>query len=33
MAYKSQPTVTRPANVTAYNAGDVVGGVITFDGV
>lgn len=33
MAYKSQPTVTRPANVTAYTAGDVVGGVITFDGV
>jgi hypothetical protein len=31
MAYKSQPTVTRPANTTAYTAGDVVGGVITFD--
>lgn len=27
MAYLSQPTVTRPANVTAYTAGDVVGGV------
>jgi hypothetical protein len=33
MAYKSQPTVTRPANATAYTAGDVVGGVITFDGI
>lgn len=32
MAYKSQPTITRPANTTAYTAGDVVGGVITFDG-
>lgn len=31
MAYKSQPTVTRPANVTAYTAGDVVGGAITFE--
>jgi hypothetical protein len=30
MAYKSQPTVTRPANTTAYTAGDVVGGVISF---
>lgn len=30
MAYKSQPTITRPANVTAYTAGDVVGGVVTF---
>jgi hypothetical protein len=30
MAYKSQPTVTRPANTTAYAAGDVVGGVICF---
>lgn len=30
MAYKSQPTVTRPANTTAYTAGDVVGGAITF---
>lgn len=30
MAYKSQPIVTRPANVTAYTAGDVVGGVIAF---
>lgn len=25
MAYKSQVTITRPANVTAYSAGDVVG--------
>jgi hypothetical protein len=33
MAYKSQPTVTRPANTTAYAAGDVVGGVIPFDGL
>jgi hypothetical protein len=33
MAFKSQPTVTRPANTTAYTAGDVVGGVITFDGL
>lgn len=32
MGYKSQPTVTRPANTTAYTAGDVVGGAITFDG-
>lgn len=30
MAYKSQPTVTRPANVTAYTAGDVLGGAIEF---
>jgi hypothetical protein len=30
MGYKSRPTVTRPANTTAYTAGDVVGGVITF---
>lgn len=30
MAYKSQPTVTRPANVTPYTAGDVVGGAIPF---
>jgi hypothetical protein len=28
--YRSAPTVTRPANTTAYTAGDVVGGVITF---
>jgi hypothetical protein len=28
--YVSQPTVTRPANTTAYAAGDVVGGAITF---
>lgn len=30
MAYKSQVTITRPANTTAYTAGDVVGGVISF---
>lgn len=30
MAYKSQPTITRPANTTAYNQGDVVGGAIEF---
>ena len=29
-ALTSQPTVTRPANTTAYTAGDVVGGAITF---
>ncbi len=28
--FVSQPTVTRPANTTAYTAGDVVGGAITF---
>lgn len=28
--FKSQPTVTRAANTTAYTAGDVVGGVIEF---
>lgn len=33
MAYKSQPTVTRPANTTAYTAGDVVGGAIRFVGM
>jgi hypothetical protein len=33
MAYKSQPTVTRPANTTAYTAGDVVGGAITFKAI
>jgi hypothetical protein len=33
MAFKSKPTVTRPANVTAYTAGDVVGGAITFEGI
>lgn len=31
MPFMSQPTVTRAANTTAYTAGDVVGGVITFD--
>lgn len=30
MSFMSQPTVTRAANTTAYTAGDVVGGVITF---
>jgi hypothetical protein len=30
MAYKSQPTVTRPANATPYTAGDVVGGAFQF---
>lgn len=30
MAFKSQVTITRPANITAYTAGDVVGGVIQF---
>ena len=33
MAFKSQPTVTRPANTTAYTAGDVVGGAIDFSGI
>lgn len=33
MAFKSNPTVTRPANTTAYTAGDVVGGAITFAGI
>jgi hypothetical protein len=28
--FDSRPTVTRPANVTPYTAGDVLGGVITF---
>ncbi len=28
--YLSAPAVTRPANTTAYTAGDVLGGVITF---
>jgi hypothetical protein len=26
VGYRSAPTVTRPANATAYSAGDVVGG-------
>jgi hypothetical protein len=30
MAYKSQPTVTRPANTTPYTAGDVLGGAFQF---
>lgn len=29
-AARAQVTITRPANVTPYTAGDVVGGVITF---
>jgi hypothetical protein len=29
-AFRSTPTVTRPANTTAYTAGDVVGGAIEF---
>lgn len=29
-SFVSSPTVTRPADTTAYTAGDVVGGVITF---
>lgn len=33
MAYKSQPTITRPANATPYNAGDVVGGAFEFTGL
>jgi hypothetical protein len=31
--YRSQPTVTRPANQTPYTAGDVVGGVIEFTNI
>jgi hypothetical protein len=33
MAYKSQPTITRPANTTAYSAGDVVGGAFQLVGL
>lgn len=33
MAFKSQPTVTRPANVTPYTAGDVLGGAFQFTGL
>jgi hypothetical protein len=33
MAYKSQPTITRPANTTAYTAGDVVGGAFQLTGL
>lgn len=33
MAYKSQPTITRPANTTAYTAGDVVGGAFQLTGM
>lgn len=29
-AYRSKATITRPANVTTYSAGDVVGSVLTF---
>ena len=32
-AFVSQPTITRPANTTAYAANDVVGGVVTFASV
>jgi len=32
-SWVSAPTVTRPANATAYTAGDVVGGAITFSAV
>lgn len=31
--YSSSQTITRPANVTPYSAGDVVGGVITFTSI
>ena len=31
--YSSQVTVTRPANVTIYSAGDVVGGAIAFTAI
>jgi hypothetical protein len=33
MAFNAQTTVTRPANATPYNAGDVVGGAIAFYGM
>jgi hypothetical protein len=33
MAYKSQPTVTRPANTTPYTGGDVVGGAFQLTGI
>lgn len=33
MAFKSQPTVQRPANATPYTAGDVVGGAFQFVGL
>lgn len=33
MAYRSQVTITRPADTTAYTAGDVVGGVIDLPGL
>lgn len=33
MAYKSQLTITRPANVTPYTAGDVLGGAFQFPGI
>lgn len=32
-AYVSQPTITRPANTTAYTANDVVGGAVEFTSV
>lgn len=31
--YEAQTTVTRPANQTPYNAGDVVGGAIAFSNI
>lgn len=31
--YRSTPTVTRPANTTAYTAGDVLGGAIEFTNI
>lgn len=33
MAHVSRTTITRPANTTAYTAGDVVGGVIRMVGI
>ena len=33
MSYEIYATITRPANTTAYTAGDVVGGAFQFSGV
>lgn len=33
MAYKSKTTITRPADTTAYTAGDVVGGALYLQGL
>lgn len=33
MAYKSKTTITRPADTTAYTAGDVVGGAFKLNGM